>query len=98
MKFGNPYLNGGGGWGVFNTLVGWQNSATYGSVISYNCYWVTVIIGFLIMRYKEFHGYYPFRKPKTVDQTLNETDSYDLNGLKNPTLNITHSMKINKDG
>ena len=34
----NPVLNGGGGWGIFNALLGWQNSATYGSVIGYNVF------------------------------------------------------------
>lgn len=34
----NPELNGGGGWGIINALLGWTNSATYGSVISYNLY------------------------------------------------------------
>ncbi|KAF2715782.1 plasma membrane iron permease [Pleomassaria siparia CBS 279.74] len=49
----SPDDNGDGGWGVFNSLFGWQNSATYGSVISYNLYWLIVIVGFLYMGYKE---------------------------------------------
>jgi high-affinity iron transporter len=63
-KFGNPELNGGGGWGIFNAILGWQNSATYGSVISYNLYWVAVISGFLAMRYKEVGGHWPLMKAK----------------------------------
>ena len=46
QQFGSPLENGSGGWSVFNSLFGWQNSATYGSVISYNLYWVAVITGF----------------------------------------------------
>lgn len=49
----NPELNGGGWWGVFNSLLGWQNSATYGSVISYNLYWYAVMLGLFWLRYKE---------------------------------------------
>lgn len=49
----SPLENGDGGWGIFNSLFGWQNSATYGSVISYNLYWLVVIIGFLFMGWKE---------------------------------------------
>lgn len=49
----NPQLNGGGGWGIFNALFGWQNSATYGSVISYNLYWICVIVAFVWMRFQE---------------------------------------------
>jgi high-affinity iron transporter len=63
-KFGNPELNGGGGWGIFNAILGWQNSATYGSVISYNLYWIAVISGFLAMRYKEVGGRWSLMKAK----------------------------------
>ena len=49
----NPELNGGGGWGIFNALLGWTNSATVGSVLAYNLYWILVIISFVLMRYFE---------------------------------------------
>ncbi|EWC47178.1 hypothetical protein DRE_03547 [Drechslerella stenobrocha 248] len=49
----SPTFNGGGGWGIFNALFGWTNSATYGSVISYNIYWIAVIIYFLYRYFKE---------------------------------------------
>ncbi|KAF2828154.1 iron permease FTR1 [Ophiobolus disseminans] len=49
----SPLENGDGGWGIFNSLFGWQNSATYGSVISYNLYWLVVIVGFLFLGWKE---------------------------------------------
>jgi high-affinity iron transporter len=51
----NPDGNGdgGSGWGIFNALFGWQNSATYGSVISYNLYWLVVIVGFLVLGFRE---------------------------------------------
>ncbi|CBX99498.1 hypothetical protein IAQ61_005251 [Plenodomus lingam] len=49
----SPLENGDGGWMIFNSLFGWQNSATYGSVISYNLYWLAVILGFLYMGWKE---------------------------------------------
>ncbi|PSK49450.1 Plasma membrane iron permease [Elsinoe australis] len=55
----SPEINGGGGWGIFNSLLGWQNSATYGSVISYNLYWLVVIVGFVALRYKETRGRWP---------------------------------------
>ena len=62
----NPELNGGGGWGIFNALLGWQNSATYGSVISYNMYWLTVIVGFVLLRFKEKKGRWPLMKAKAA--------------------------------
>ncbi|ROT37826.1 plasma membrane iron permease [Sodiomyces alkalinus F11] len=49
----NPYLDGGGFWGIFNAVLGWQNSATVGSVVSYNLYWVAVAAGFVFMGFKE---------------------------------------------
>ncbi|MCJ1367208.1 hypothetical protein MMC16_006340 [Acarospora aff. strigata] len=61
----NPNMNGGGGWGIFNALFGWTNSATYGSVISYNLYWLCVIVAFLAMRYNERKGHWPLLKRKT---------------------------------
>jgi len=60
----NPEAGGGGGWGIFNALFGWTNSATYGSVISYNLYWVVVILMFLAMRYNEVKGHSPLTKLK----------------------------------
>lgn len=49
----NPYLNGGGLWGIFNAVLGWQNSATVGSILSYNLYWIAVSLGFLNLGVKE---------------------------------------------
>lgn len=38
---------------IFNALLGWQNSATYGSVISYILYWVFVMLMVLRAMYHE---------------------------------------------
>ena len=54
----NPELD--NGWDVFNALLGWQNSATYGSVISYNIYWLSVIILLSLMLFEEKKGHLPF--------------------------------------
>jgi high-affinity iron transporter len=59
----NPELAGGGGWGIFNALLGWTNSATYGSVISYNLYWLAVMIGYALMLYRERRGPLPYIDP-----------------------------------
>lgn len=45
-----------GPWMLFNALLGWQNSATYGSVISYNLYWWVIIVSVLVMKYRETHN------------------------------------------
>lgn len=42
-----------GGWGVFNALLGWQGTATYGSVITYCAYWIALILWLVVLRMKE---------------------------------------------
>lgn len=59
----NPELGGGGGWGIFNALLGWTNSATYGSVLAYNFYWITVMVGYGAMLYRERRGPLPLVDP-----------------------------------
>lgn len=56
----NPEID--NGWDVFNALLGWQNSATYGSVISYNIYWLAVIVALVLMLFEEKTGHLPFTK------------------------------------
>ncbi|OAP56203.1 hypothetical protein AYL99_09382 [Fonsecaea erecta] len=74
----NPVLNGGGGWGIFNALLGWQNSATYGSVIGYNVFWIVVMAGFVLLRFKETKGHYPFMKSRAAtDVAVTEERSSD---------------------
>ncbi|GJN74404.1 hypothetical protein PLIIFM63780_008486 [Purpureocillium lilacinum] len=55
-----------GGWGIFNAILGWTNSATYGSVISYNLYWLFVICMFVALRFKETKGHWPLMKAKAA--------------------------------
>jgi high-affinity iron transporter len=71
-----------GPWMVFNALLGWQNSATYGSVISYNLYWWFVIVLIFITRYKETHGRLPFIpaswQGRRKHLVVNEREAQDL--------------------
>lgn len=60
----NPLID--NGWDVFNALLGWQNTGTYGSVISYNVYWVAVIAVIILMTYEEKTGHLPFCKNLTL--------------------------------
>jgi high-affinity iron transporter len=75
LQYGSPYINGGGGWGIFNGILGWQNSATYGSVISYNVYWIFISALFYSMRYNEVKGHWPLAGSK---KTATETRSQDF--------------------
>ncbi|KAG9233420.1 iron permease FTR1 family protein [Amylocarpus encephaloides] len=98
VNYGNPELNGGGGWGIFNAIFGWTNSATYGSVISYNVYWIAVIIGFILMRYNEQKGHLPLMKAKKQDAPVMSDSSADGSGIleakKNtkPTTTVTPAL------
>lgn len=69
---------------MFNSLFGWQNSATYGSVISYNLYWLAVIAAFVLMRHQEKHGRMPFMKElKEADPPAGErADSSSAGSLQ----------------
>ncbi|KAL7934733.1 high-affinity iron permease-like protein [Trichoderma chlorosporum] len=49
------------GWDVFNAILGWQNSATYGSVIAYNVYWAFLVLTVSVLMYEEKTGTLPFK-------------------------------------
>lgn len=68
------------GWMIFNALFGWQNSATYGSVLSYNLYWITIMCIFLLMMYQEKTGHFPLlsRYQKKMNKELTEKEKADL--------------------
>lgn len=52
-------------------MLGWQNSATYGSVISYNLYWLVVIAMFVTIRFQEVKGRWPWsRATKTTSEVV----------------------------
>ena len=66
----SPEFEGGYGWGIFNAVFGWTNSATYSTIITYNVYWIAVMLGFFTMRYHEVEGHWPLmRAKKPVVQT-----------------------------
>ncbi|KAJ5640857.1 hypothetical protein N7528_000482 [Penicillium herquei] len=47
------------GWDVFQAILGWQNTGTYGSIISYNIYWIFIIGCVAWMMYSERTGRAP---------------------------------------
>lgn len=44
---------------VFTAILGWTNSATIGSVVSYNVYWIVIILVFWSLIYEEKNGFLP---------------------------------------
>ncbi|OXC70926.1 hypothetical protein AYX13_00343 [Cryptococcus neoformans] len=56
LEYGNPEpgaVGTNGGWQVFNAILGWNNTASLGSILSYCFYWIAVIIGLAIMKWYE---------------------------------------------
>lgn len=55
VSWGDPELNASssGGWQIFNAILGWNNTATYGTIISYCLYWLFVIGYLAYSFYKE---------------------------------------------
>lgn len=49
-----------GGWMIFTAIFGWTNSATVGSVISYNAYWLVLICALKLLMIEEKYGYIPY--------------------------------------
>lgn len=47
------------GWDVFQAILGWQNTGTYGSIISYNVYWLFIMACVAWMMYEERTGRAP---------------------------------------
>lgn len=46
-------------WMLFTAVFGWTNSATYGSVLGYNFYWLAIYVTFGALLYEEAHGRLP---------------------------------------
>ncbi|KAL3263269.1 hypothetical protein ABHI18_001963 [Aspergillus niger] len=44
------------GWDVFNAILGWENTGTYGSIISYNVYWLCILLCVAYMLWEERSG------------------------------------------
>ncbi|PWN31799.1 iron permease FTR1 [Meira miltonrushii] len=55
--------NGGSGWAILNSLFGWNNTATVGSILSYIFYWLAVI-SYLV--------YSHFQQQQRQEQSLNK--------------------------
>ncbi|KAI9491561.1 iron permease FTR1/Fip1/EfeU [Zychaea mexicana] len=52
VSWGNPENNDGttGGYQIFNSILGWNNTATYGTILSYILFWL-LVIAFLVYLY-----------------------------------------------
>lgn len=57
-------------------------------MLSYNFYWIAVILGFLALRYKEVKGHWPLMKAKerktTDDEAVSTDEKIETSGLQTP--------------
>jgi len=76
----NPEANGGGGWGIFNAILGWQNSSTQGTIIGYCLYWLSISVTLMLMLFKEKKGYYPGLKKRYERRALVAQEQHGKSG------------------
>ncbi|OAA68800.1 iron permease FTR1 family protein [Niveomyces insectorum RCEF 264] len=93
----NPELNGGGGWGFFNAILGWTNSATYGSVLAYNLYWLTVMLAFFALRFHEARGRWPLVKARLEGPPADAAPLPRTGGAHAPPLDVPSGLLTNTE-
>ncbi|EJU01305.1 Ftr1 protein [Dacryopinax primogenitus] len=58
LTYGNPEnTQTGGGWSIFNAILGWNNTATVGSVVAYCGFWILVILILGYLKWSEGRGH-----------------------------------------
>ncbi|EPY51392.1 iron permease Fip1 [Schizosaccharomyces cryophilus OY26] len=53
VNYGNPEMNSNGGYMIFNAILGWMNTGTYGTILSYIFYWLFVAACMVLMWWRE---------------------------------------------
>ncbi|KAJ2077481.1 high-affinity iron permease [Coemansia sp. RSA 988] len=81
LDYGNPEANDNSGWGIFNAILGWQNVATYGSIISYCIYWLFIAVALVALHF------YDARSDRSSAAAIDALTDIDDDGLeKKPNL------------
>ncbi|KAG0208932.1 high-affinity iron permease [Mortierella sp. NVP41] len=52
LSYGNPNDPNNGGWAFFNSILGWNNIASVGTVTGYCVYWLVVILSIVFLKLK----------------------------------------------
>ncbi|CCK68059.1 Fth1p KNAG_0A03790 [Huiozyma naganishii CBS 8797] len=96
-----------GGWMLLTAIFGWTNSATYGSVISYNVYWLVFILVLNILIVEEKYGYIPYlpvvlQKRRILKRMKIAKASLDLKRNNGPMLaavsqDFSNQYRVSKD-
>ncbi|ODV97593.1 hypothetical protein PACTADRAFT_110 [Pachysolen tannophilus NRRL Y-2460] len=93
-----------GGWMLFSAILGWTNSATYGSFFGYIAYWICVIVVLKGLLYEERNGILPFIpikwQKKRMGKRLNFMRLAQKVSDSNSPLNLSNlnqTININND-
>jgi high-affinity iron transporter len=90
----NPEID--NGWDVFYALLGWQNSATYGSVISYNVYWIGIMVAVSCLLYEERNGSLPLKNKALA--TLGKVPGLKGWAKRKEAVSAEHAAEIVRQG
>ena len=84
-SWGNPDVNtsANGGYQIFNAILGWNNTATYGTVISYCLYWVGIAVYLVYLRFKEERQ----ARAEKEEKEKESLDRHDSNSTIDATVN-----------
>ncbi|KAJ2961501.1 hypothetical protein NQZ79_g3314 [Umbelopsis isabellina] len=106
VSWGDPELNTNtnGGWQIFNAILGWNNTATIGSITSYCLYWVAVSLALVYLHFKEKRD--EARAPKhskedadeavrKAAEALNAKKKTETEGVADDeTIDVSHEQKV----
>ncbi len=54
VNYGSPDVSTtNGSWLIFNSVLGWRNTGSYGTVLGYALYWIAIILALVYMRFQE---------------------------------------------
>ena len=53
-------------WQIFNAILGWNNTATLGSILSYVFYWLLIIVTLIYLKWEEGRVTFFGKKSKTA--------------------------------
>ncbi|KAK6204398.1 iron permease [Scheffersomyces amazonensis] len=80
-------------WMMFTAVFGWTNSATYGSVIGYNFYWLVIIVVFTSLIYEEKHGRLPIIPVTWQQKRINKRLSLNYTAIESSSNEIVQQRE-----
>lgn len=90
VNYGNPEIKTEGyGWQIFNAVLGWNNTGSYGTTIGYCLYWVAVTLAIVYLRVRERRSSARSLADSDRESALNEKLVKEVQDGSSPSLNAT---------